>query len=116
MSDKHLVDANVLMYFHDSAAGEKRARAKAHVRELWDGATTAGSSVRASHILKCYVRNPNRDHRRSPLDERDLRSRRDRADDRSVSGATTPTSSHHRESRSRHVQAARIAEGRARAH
>jgi predicted nucleic acid-binding protein len=35
MSDKYFVDTNILMYAHDSSAGEKHERAKALVEELW---------------------------------------------------------------------------------
>jgi predicted nucleic acid-binding protein len=35
MSDKYFVDTNVLMYAHDTSAGEKHDRAKALVEELW---------------------------------------------------------------------------------
>jgi len=41
MSDRYFVDTNVLMYAHDSAAGEKHQRAKALVEELWE--TRAGA-------------------------------------------------------------------------
>jgi predicted nucleic acid-binding protein len=34
MSDKYFVDTNILMYAHDTAAGEKHQRAKALVEEL----------------------------------------------------------------------------------
>ena len=34
MSDRYFVDTNILMYAHDTAAGEKHARAKALVEEL----------------------------------------------------------------------------------
>jgi predicted nucleic acid-binding protein len=40
MSDRYFVDTNVLMYAHDSAAGEKHQRAKVLVEELWE--TRAG--------------------------------------------------------------------------
>ena len=36
MSDRYFVDTNILMYAHDTAAGEKHARAKALVEELWE--------------------------------------------------------------------------------
>ena len=36
MSDRYFVDTNVLMYAHDSAAGEKHQHAKALVEELWE--------------------------------------------------------------------------------
>jgi predicted nucleic acid-binding protein len=35
MSDRYFVDTNILMYAHDSAAGDKHARAKALVEDLW---------------------------------------------------------------------------------
>ena len=40
MSDRYFVDTNILMYAHDTAAGEKHRRAKALVEELWE--TRAG--------------------------------------------------------------------------
>ena len=40
MSDRYFVDTNVLMYAHDSAAGEKHQRAKVLVEGLWE--TRAG--------------------------------------------------------------------------
>jgi predicted nucleic acid-binding protein len=36
MSDKYFVDTNILMYAHDTSAGEKHERAKALVEELWE--------------------------------------------------------------------------------
>jgi predicted nucleic acid-binding protein len=35
MSDKFFVDTNILMYAHDTSAGEKHLRAKALLEELW---------------------------------------------------------------------------------
>ena len=35
MSDKYFVDTNVLIYAHDTSAGDKHDRAKALVEELW---------------------------------------------------------------------------------
>jgi predicted nucleic acid-binding protein len=35
MSDKYFVDTNILMYAHDTAAGEKHERAKSVVEGLW---------------------------------------------------------------------------------
>ena len=35
MSAKCFVDTNILMYAHDTAAGEKHERARALVEELW---------------------------------------------------------------------------------
>ena len=40
MSDRYFVDTNILMYAHDTAAGQKHQRAKALVEELWE--TRAG--------------------------------------------------------------------------
>ena len=39
MSDKCFVDTNILMYAHDTAAGEKHERARALVEELWRART-----------------------------------------------------------------------------
>ena len=39
MSDKRFVDTNILMYAHDSTAGDKHRRAKALVAELWQERT-----------------------------------------------------------------------------
>jgi predicted nucleic acid-binding protein len=36
MSDRYFVDTNILMYAHDTAAGDKHARAKALVEDLWE--------------------------------------------------------------------------------
>jgi predicted nucleic acid-binding protein len=35
MSDRYFVDTNILMYAHDTAAGEKHQRARALVESLW---------------------------------------------------------------------------------
>jgi predicted nucleic acid-binding protein len=35
MSDRYFVDTSILMYAHDTAAGDKHARAKALVEDLW---------------------------------------------------------------------------------
>ena len=35
MSDRYFVDTNILMYAHDTSAGQKHERAKAIVEELW---------------------------------------------------------------------------------
>ena len=40
LSDRYFVDTNILMYAHDTAAGEKHQRAKSLVEELWE--TRAG--------------------------------------------------------------------------
>jgi predicted nucleic acid-binding protein len=44
MSDRYFVDTNILMYAHDSAAGEKHARAKALVEQLWESRSGAVST------------------------------------------------------------------------
>ncbi len=48
MSDRCFVDTNILMYAHDSAAGEKHERAKALVEELWQ----ARSGVVSTQVLQ----------------------------------------------------------------
>jgi predicted nucleic acid-binding protein len=35
MSDKYFVDTNILLYAHDTSAGEKHERARTLVEELW---------------------------------------------------------------------------------
>ena len=35
MSDKNFVDTNILMYAHDTAAGEKHERTRSVVEDLW---------------------------------------------------------------------------------
>ena len=44
MSDRFFVDTNILMYAHDTSAGEKHERAKAVVEELWRDRTGVGST------------------------------------------------------------------------
>ena len=44
MSDRYFVDTNILMYAHDAAAGEKHARAKALVEDLWESRSGAVST------------------------------------------------------------------------
>jgi predicted nucleic acid-binding protein len=44
MSDRYFVDTNILMYAHDSAAGEKHLRARALVEQLWDSRSGAVST------------------------------------------------------------------------
>ena len=44
MSDRSFVDTNILMYAHDTGAGEKHARAKALVEELWESRSGAVST------------------------------------------------------------------------
>ena len=55
MSDRYFVDTNILMYAHDTAAGEKHRRAKALVEELWE--TRAGVvSTQVLHELAVNLR------------------------------------------------------------
>jgi predicted nucleic acid-binding protein len=44
MSDRYFVDTNILMYAHDSAAGEKHLRSKALVEQLWENRSGAVST------------------------------------------------------------------------
>ncbi|HEX8029735.1 MAG TPA: PIN domain-containing protein [Vicinamibacterales bacterium] len=44
MSYRYFVDTNILMYAHDSAAGEKHVRAQALVEELWENRSGAVST------------------------------------------------------------------------
>jgi len=44
MSDRYFVDTNILMYAHDTSAGEKHERARALVEELWRDRTGAVST------------------------------------------------------------------------
>jgi predicted nucleic acid-binding protein len=53
MSDRYFVDTNILMYAHDTAAGEKHLRAKALVEKLWE----ARSGVVSTQILQELVVN-----------------------------------------------------------
>jgi predicted nucleic acid-binding protein len=48
MSDRYFVDTNILMYAHDSAAGEKHNKAKALVEKLWQ----ARSGVVSTQVLQ----------------------------------------------------------------
>src|SRR5580765_4929428 len=48
MSDRYFVDTNILMYAHDTAAGEKHERARALVEELWE----ARSGVVSTQVLQ----------------------------------------------------------------
>lgn len=61
MSDKYFVDTNILMYAHDTSAGEKHQRAKAVVEELWrDRAGVVSTQVlqELSVNLRKKVRQP----------------------------------------------------------
>lgn len=68
MSAKYFVDTNVLMYAHDAAAGEKHARAKTLVEELWE--TRAG--VVSTQVLQELAVNLRRNAKK-PLDARATR-------------------------------------------
>ena len=48
MSDRYFVDTNILMYAHDTAAGEKHARARVLVEDLWE----SRSGVVSTQILQ----------------------------------------------------------------
>ena len=68
MSVKCFVDTNILMYAHDSAAGEKHARAKALVEELWE----SRSGVVSAQVLQELAVNLRRKAKK-PLDARATR-------------------------------------------
>ena len=68
MSDRYFVDTNVLMYAHDSAAGEKHQRAKTLVEELWE--TRAG--VVSTQVLQELAVNLRRKTKK-PLDAKATR-------------------------------------------
>lgn len=68
MSDRFFVDTNVLMYAHDTAAGEKHHRAKALVEELWE--TRAG--VVSTQVLQELAVNLRRKAKK-PLDAKATR-------------------------------------------
>jgi predicted nucleic acid-binding protein len=61
MSDRYFVDTNILMYAHDTSAGEKHARAKALVEELWRDRTGVVSTQVLQELsvnLRKKVRRP----------------------------------------------------------
>jgi predicted nucleic acid-binding protein len=68
MSAKYFVDTNILMYAHDTAAGEKHVRAKAVVEELWRDRT----GVVSTQVLQELSVNLRKKVRR-PLDARATR-------------------------------------------
>jgi predicted nucleic acid-binding protein len=68
MSDRYFVDTNVLMYAHDSAAGEKHETAKALVAELWE----SRSGVVSTQVLQELAVNLRRKAKK-PLDARATR-------------------------------------------
>ncbi len=68
MSDRYFVDTNILMYAHDSAAGEKHARAKALVEELWE----SRAGVVSTQVLQELAVNLRRKAKK-PLDAKTTR-------------------------------------------
>jgi predicted nucleic acid-binding protein len=68
MSDRYFVDINLLMYAHDTSAGEKHERAKALVEELWRDRT----GVVSTQVLQELSVNLRKKARR-PLDARATR-------------------------------------------
>jgi predicted nucleic acid-binding protein len=68
MSDRYFVDTNILMYAHDTAAGEKHLRARALVEELWE----TRSGVVSTQVLQELAVNLRR-KARNPLDARATR-------------------------------------------
>jgi predicted nucleic acid-binding protein len=68
MSDRYFVDTNILMYAHDTAAGDKHARAKALVEELWQNR----SGVVSTQVLQELVVNLRRKTKK-PLDAKGAR-------------------------------------------
>jgi predicted nucleic acid-binding protein len=68
MSDRYFVDTNILMYAHDTAAGDKHARAKALVEDLWQNR----SGVVSTQVLQELAVNLRRKARK-PLDAKATR-------------------------------------------
>jgi predicted nucleic acid-binding protein len=68
MSDRYFVDTNILMYAHDTAAGEKHLRARALVEELWE----TRSGVVSTQVLQELAVNLRR-KARNPLDAKATR-------------------------------------------
>ena len=68
MSDRYFVDTNILMYAHDTAAGEKHQRAKALIEELWE----SRSGVVSTQILQELTVNLRR-KAKNPLDAKATR-------------------------------------------
>jgi predicted nucleic acid-binding protein len=68
MSDRYFVDTNILMYAHDTAAGDKHRRARALVEELWN--TRAG--VVSTQVLQELAVNLRRKAKK-PLDAKATR-------------------------------------------
>ena len=68
MSDRYFIDTNILMYAHDTAAGEKHQRAKALVEDLWE--TRAGAV--STQVLQELAVNLHR-KAKNPLDAKATR-------------------------------------------
>lgn len=68
MSDKYFIDTNILMYAHDSTAGEKHECAKALVEQMWK----TNSGVVSAQVLQELVVNL-RKKARKPLDAKAVR-------------------------------------------
>jgi predicted nucleic acid-binding protein len=68
MSDRYFVDTNILMYAHDTAAGDKHVRAKALVEDLWENR----SGVVSTQILQELAVNLRRKAKK-PLDAKATR-------------------------------------------
>jgi predicted nucleic acid-binding protein len=68
MSDRYFVDTNILMYAHDTAAGDKHARAKALVEDLWQNR----SGVVSTQVLQELAVNLRR-KAKNPLDTKATR-------------------------------------------
>lgn len=62
MSDRYFVDTNILMYAHDTAAGDKHARAKTLVEDLWQNR----SGVVSTQVLQELAVNLRRKAGRPP--------------------------------------------------
>jgi predicted nucleic acid-binding protein len=68
MSDRYFVDTNILMYAHDTAAGEKHPRAKVLVEDLWQNR----SGVVSTQVLQELAVNLRRKAKK-PLDAKAAR-------------------------------------------
>jgi predicted nucleic acid-binding protein len=68
MSARHFVDTNILIYAHDTAAGDKHARAKALVEDLWQNRT----GVVSTQVLQELAVNLRRKAKK-PLDAKTTR-------------------------------------------
>jgi predicted nucleic acid-binding protein len=68
MSARYFVDTNILMYAHDTAAGDKHARAKALVEEPWQNR----SGVVSTQVLQELAVNLRRKTKK-PLDAKGTR-------------------------------------------